>query len=151
VVEIVATLLRDAFRRLEVTGGTPSDILILVPFAKAKKNKPWKEVAVDACAKVQHDYIDYTDRSLRRATYSPNDVRIATFHSSRGIEACHSIVLGFECLSGAGKEQDLVAANLGYIALTRSLFETDVLYHCPVGTTNSDVGFLEGLLALTGF
>jgi hypothetical protein len=40
---------------------------------------------------------------------------------------------------GAGREQNLFAGNLGCIALTRSLFETDSLYYTPMGTTNADV------------
>jgi hypothetical protein len=150
-VPVVASLIEGALKKLRELGGTPSDILILVPFSKeGKAGRRWRDIAIDACKKVGHDYMDYTDKGLRRIGYSPDDVRVTTFHSSRGVEGWHSIVLGFECISGAAKEQNEVTANLGYITLTRSLFETDVLY-CSANNTNIDVVFLEEVLAVTGF
>lgn len=151
-VEKTAFLVRDAMKRLEPLGITPSDLLLLVPFKEMQGNHiDWKSIAVAACSKLDLDYLDYTNESFRRVAYSPSDVRIATFHSSRGIEGCHSIVLGFECLSAAAKKTAQFAANLGYISLTRSLFETDVLFYRPPGSLNVDVAFLESLMEITGF
>lgn len=59
-------------------------------------------------------------------THAPTQVRVVTYHSSRGLEGLRSIILGFEHLVEAARLDDLRASNLGYIALTRSAFETEV-------------------------
>jgi hypothetical protein len=150
--EYTASLIRKALDRLEPLDITPSDILLLVPFAANKGSSiDWKNVAVSACTSLGLDYLDYTVNEFRRVAYSPNDIRIATYHSSRGIEASHSIVLGLECLSVAAKEMNDVAANLGYISLTQSLFETDLVYYRSPAMVNADIAFIEKVLRATGF
>jgi hypothetical protein len=143
--------LKSKIEQLRLTNdGTPSDILILLPYGKS--DSTWRSVAMKACQAAGYDYIDYTDEDNRRASYSPDEIRLCTFHSSRGIEGLHAIVLGFDQLHTAAKQSDTTAANLGYICLTRSVFETEVFYSGLRDVqSGSPAQFLKGVSEITGF
>jgi len=109
-------------------------------------------VAKKACEKVGLPYIDYTDEQQKREVYTPNEVRIATFQSCRGIEGLHSIVLGFEGLAASAQRNSQRIRNLGYIVLSRSVFDTDILYFEPDTSVfrNTEVEFLKSILDVSG-
>jgi hypothetical protein len=133
----------------------PSNVLILVPY---RGNPPpdnpyqydWAEIARTACTNLKLRFIDYTQDELRRRAYAGDEVRICTYHSSRGVEGLHSIVLGFNSLSGAASEIDWRVENLGYIALSRSVFDTDVLYVGNEVSEPLEVEFLRGVIEIVG-
>lgn len=82
--------------------------------------------------------------------YAPDEVRICTFHSCRGIEGLHSIVLGFDSLVEAAQEQNWKVQNLGYIALSRSLYDTDIVYIEAPQYERKEIAFLKGILEIVG-
>jgi hypothetical protein len=143
--------LKSQIDQLRLTNdGTPSDILILLLYGKSDSN--WRTMAINARQSAGYDYIDYTDEENRRASYSPDEIHLCTFHSSRGIEGLHTIVLGFDQLHAAAKQLDTTTANLGYICLTRSAFETEVFYSSRRDVlSGSPAKFLTGLSEITGF
>lgn len=150
-VHLIAESLKKKIEQLRMTNdGTPSDILILLPYGKS--DSTWRAMAINACESAGFDYLDYTDEDNRRASYSPDEIRLCTFHSSRGIEGLHTIVLGFDQLHLAAKQSDTTAANLGYICLTRSAFETEVYYSGRRDVVSgSPARFLTGVAEITGF
>ena len=143
--------LKSKIEQLRLTNvGTPSDILILLPYGKS--DSLWRSIAVKACEAAGYDYIDYTDEDNRRTSYSPDEIRLSTFHSSRGIEGLHTIILGFDQLHVAAKQSDTTAANLGYICLTRSAFETEVFFSARIDMqSGGPAHFLMGVSEITGF
>jgi hypothetical protein len=149
----VAATVRDAIsqavERLIESQGTPSDLILLVPFADSKRVF-WRTLAIKALSDLQLDYCDYTDKDVRRVMHAPNQVRVVTYHSSRGLEGLHSIIFGFEKLVEAARMDDLRASNLGYIALTRSAFETEVFYD-QSSDSSVHIDFLKRLFSVTGF
>jgi hypothetical protein len=50
-------------------------------------------------------------------------VRLCTFHSARGIEGTRVLVFGFQGIQKLVEESGQSVANLGYIVLSRSLFD----------------------------
>ena len=76
-----------------------SSILIIIPYkynSKNKENNIYRNIAIRALKELKQDFIDYTIDDNRRLDYLTNQVRIVSFHSSRGLESNFSIVLGFE-------------------------------------------------------
>lgn len=45
-------------------------------------------------------FIDYTKEDNRRSVASNSDVRLCTFHSSRGLEGERVIIFGLETIEG---------------------------------------------------
>ena len=76
-----------------------SSILIIIPYkynSKNKENNIYRNIAIRALKELKQDFIDYTIDDNRRLDYLTNQVRIVSFHSSRGLESNFLIVLGFE-------------------------------------------------------
>jgi hypothetical protein len=105
----------------------PIDLLILVP---GRRGNPERSYVIDALQKIiakppkninDLEFIDYTIEKKRRQIASRNHVRLCTFHSARGIEAHRVLLFGFEMIDKTIQKQYL--KNLGYISLSRSLFE----------------------------
>jgi len=140
--------LRDAY-----SGSSPSDLLILVPFAVQSRfpgSIEWASVARRALDKQQIRYIDYAGaEDVRRVQFSPSEVRLCTYHSARGIEALHVILLGFEQMSEASGKEGWRIPHLAYIATSRSVYDTDIVY-CRLRHSR-EVQALEAILSLTGF
>ncbi|WP_162601245.1 nuclease-related domain-containing DEAD/DEAH box helicase [Occallatibacter savannae] len=154
IASFVASLLKQASQGLEGVSGIPSDILILVPFSNSDltKNRPdWKEIAISACRTLGMEYVDYSISQNREIPHSPNEVRICTFHSCRGIEGYYSLVLGFESLCEAANQVNVFAQNLGYITLTRAVFDTDIVFWLPDERSKAEISFLREMLLFTGF
>jgi hypothetical protein len=132
----------------------PSNVLLLVPFKEQPTHKSpyrydWAHIARSACQNLSLRFIDYSDENQRRRAYAGDEVRICTFHSSRGVEGLHSIVLGFDLLAeAAGVEWKI--ENLGYVVLSRSVYDTDVVYIEDNLAERSEIKFLKGIVEITG-
>jgi hypothetical protein len=164
----VTEIVRTAYdqTRQYIYGEQPSSLLILVPFP-AFSNRPvpalppqarnlappdWRKLARTACEDAGLSFVDYTDNSQRRRIYSGDEVRICTFHSSRGIESAHTVVLGFDDLANSARSHEWIIQNLGYIVLSRSQFDTDIVYVEADSLEHESwpVTFLKDLLFIVG-
>lgn len=114
------------------TGEWPQDLLVLVP-GNSYLQREWAVQAVQRLGGAV-TYLDYTVDSERRVIARPTDVRVCTFHSARGIEGTRVIVFGIEHLPNLARRDQLDAANLAYIALSRSIAE------CVIVVPKSQVG-----------
>ena len=148
-IDAIGQSIKHATERLVALGGTPSDLILLLPFADAKRSA-WHGLIEKVLRDMNQDFCDYTDTAIRRSIHAPNQVRVVTYHSSRGLEGLHSIIFGFEHLVEAARMDDGRASNLGYIALTRSSFETEIFYN-EVSESAVQINFLKHLLSITGF
>lgn len=103
----------------------PQDLLLLVP----NEDGPHRQWAIDAVKRLGEGihYLDYTDPEQRRVIARPTQVRICTFHSSRGIEGTRVIVFGIELLLKMARNDQDRAANLAYIVLSRSVAECAIV------------------------
>jgi hypothetical protein len=95
------------------------DLLILVPKQKCLE----RTCALEAIKELGVSYIDYTEDDYRRYIAQPDMVRLCTFHSARGIEGRRVIILGIEHLESLSQELGISLNNLGYITLSRAIFE----------------------------
>jgi hypothetical protein len=133
----------------------PSNVLVLVPFKKNESPQEitplydWGRIARTACQNLNLRFIDYSDEQQRRKAYAGDEVRICTFNSSRGIEGLHSIILGFDSLAEAAGE-DWRVENLGYITLSRSVYDTDIIYVENPLVERREIKFLKGIIEITG-
>jgi hypothetical protein len=117
-IEEYSRLIREQLDRLE-GDEKPLDLLVLVP-SESGMERTW---AVKALEKEAIAYIDYTDEVKRRDIAHPEMVRLCTFHSARGVEGTRVLVFGFEWIQKLVEESGQSVANLGYIVLSRSLFD----------------------------
>ncbi len=114
-----------------------SSILIIVPYKynpKNRENNNYRNIATRALKELNQDFIDYTIDDNRRLDYRSNQVRIVSYHSSRGLESNFSIVLGFEELKKLSDNSQCDYHKLGYIVLSRAKYETYVF----IDETKSD-------------
>jgi len=102
----------------------PLDLLVLVPDTKGLE-RAWALAALRSLRSQRQDFeiIDYTDDRNRRTVAASNTIRLCTFHSSRGLEAMRVIIFGFEFIERTAQKVNVAYNNLGYITLSRSLFE----------------------------
>jgi hypothetical protein len=113
----------------KVFGLGASSILIIVPYKynpKNKENNHYRNIAIKALNEIKQDFIDYTIDENRRLDYRLNQVRIVSYHSSRGLESNFSIILGFEELKRLSDNSNCDYHKLGYIILSRAKYETYV-------------------------
>lgn len=97
----------------------PLDLLVLVPREKCLETG----VARKALEKLAISYVDYTNDDFRRHIAQPEMVRLCTFHSSRGIEGRRVLIFGIEQLENLSQRVNVKPQNLGYVVLSRSMFE----------------------------
>ncbi|MGH8071074.1 MAG: AAA family ATPase, partial [Candidatus Entotheonellia bacterium] len=97
----------------------PMDLLVLVP-SRDGMERDWVVAALKGSSS---SFIDYTDETQRRDIAHPEMVRLCTFHSARGLEGMRVLIFGFERIEGISDQVNADFANLGYIVLSRSLFE----------------------------
>jgi hypothetical protein len=130
---------------------TPGDVLILVPFATSKGRTgcecDWAQAARSACEELSFGFMDYSEPQNRRNFFSPDEIRICTYHSSRGVEGLYTLVLGFESLDAAARGIEWQIQDLAYIALSRSVYDSDVLYRVTPQIPTA-VSFLKALLEI---
>ena len=91
--------------------------------------------------------MDYSEPQNRRNFFSPDEIRICTYHSSRGVEGLYTLVLGFESLDAAARGIEWQIQDLAYIALSRSVYDSDVLYRVTPQIPTA-VSFLKALLEI---
>jgi len=113
------------------------DLLILVPKDKCLE----AGVARKALEELNVRFVDYTKDDFRRHIAQPEMVRLCTFHSSRGIEGRRVLVFGIESLESLSQEVDVKPQSLGYVVLSRSVFECIVCV--KPDTSAREVRFLE--------
>jgi hypothetical protein len=92
------------------------------------------------------EYIDYAADSNRRKIAREATVRVCTFHSARGIEGTRVIIFGFEQLKRLAESTNVDCFNLGYIVLSRSVFEL-VIVARKMRTALAIPDFIEQVLA----
>lgn len=155
-VQMTADLLRKAVNNTSnlFRDDQPCGVLILVPFQEREKTRfpNWNAVAREACQSCNLRFIDYSndEDDIRRRAYSGDEVRISTFHSSKGIEGLHVIVLGFDALSDvAPSDVKRGTNNLGYIVLSRSQYDTDVVC-LDRNVLHQETKFLESAIEIVG-
>ena len=100
----------------------PVDLLILVP-SHGSQEQRWAVEALETLPDGT-EYIDLTRDDNRRRIARRDEVRLCTFHSARGIEGTRVVALGFECIQELAEKSSTDFVNLGYIVLSRSLFDT---------------------------
>jgi hypothetical protein len=117
-VEEYSRIIKEQLARL--TGDDrPMDLLVLVPSRRGME-RDW---AVAALENIGSSFIDYTNKARRRDIAQSDMVRLCTFHSARGIEGRHVLVFRFERIESVAAQVDADFAKLGYIVLSRALFE----------------------------
>ncbi len=99
----------------------PMDLLILVPNRGSQEHQ-WAVRALKTFPGGM-EYIDYTHEDNRRRIARRDAVRLCTFHSARGIEGTRVVAFGFESVKGVAEKTNTDFPNLGYITLSRSVFE----------------------------
>lgn len=72
-------------------------------------------------------FIDYTDDENRRSMALTSEIRLCTFHSSRGLEGERVVIFGLEQIDAFAAKTKVKAENLGFIALSRGIFRTTVV------------------------
>jgi hypothetical protein len=118
-------ILEDAYARIEEDENASAiDLLVLVPDTDGA-NAQWCRAALQRLkSKKGVDFIDYTVEDNRRASPLNTQVRFSTFHSSRGLEGDRVVVFGIETLGRLAEQIKTEAKNLGFIVLSRAVFDT---------------------------
>jgi hypothetical protein len=125
---LVKEILRDETAEIARHQGDLLDLMLLVPYRKRSNRTHWALRCIrEALCALSVDYIDYTDASARRRVPRPDQVRVCTYHSARGLEARHVVLFGFESLNNISKSVGCSANNIGYVALSRSRFDTTIV------------------------
>lgn len=106
----------------------PVGLLVLVP----DENSPHALCVREALKKAVADrpeisYIDYTNETNRRSIALNGEIRLCTFHSSRGLEGERVLIFGLEQIQNFAEKTNVRAQNLGFIALSRGIFRTTVV------------------------
>lgn len=125
--ELVSDAYRDILRRelnalRDAGGATPMGLLVLVPSAESV-HATCARLALEKLCGEQTDvqYIDYTLDKHRRSSPRENEIRLCTFHSSRGLEGERVVVIGLENIPQRNESE---ARNLGFISLSRGIYGT---------------------------
>lgn len=102
------------------------DILVLIPSEKAW-SASWARQALGSLQKAQLcEFIDYASNEARRLPAQPQQIRLCTFMSARGIEGLRVIIFGLEDLQTLKHLR--APENLGYIVLSRSILESVICF-----------------------
>ena len=123
--EEYASIIRQEVDEQMKSGDLPVGILVLVP----SETCVHAMVAREALARLSREreslsFIDYTRDEFRRSVASSNDIRLCTYHSSRGLEGERVVIFGLETLESLAAKTNVKAENLAFIALSRALFRT---------------------------
>ncbi len=117
---------REAGRAEDRLQEYPFDLLVLVP-GKNRFEYRWASEALRRLVpRVAH--IDYVNDDNRRDIPRRDTVRLCTFHSARGIEGTRVVVFGLDKTIDVAKAANAKAANLGYIVLSRAVFELVIAF-----------------------
>ena len=104
-----------------------SDILILVPSKLDNELIAIREALTEIYQKKGVGYLDYCEDENRSCIAPSNTIRLCTFHSARGLEAASSIVLDIEKIASISNKLNIDPANLGYIILSRAIFNLTIV------------------------
>lgn len=124
--------------------GHPQDLLVLVPSHESRE----AEYARAALSREGLAYLDLTEKDRRRDIGRRDQVRLCTFHSSRGLEAVRVLIFGFERIVTVAERTEAVPRNLAYIALSRSMFDVTLATRRKDG--DAVIEFLEEARGLLG-
>lgn len=110
-------------------GANPDGLLVLVPNNKSLETT-WAQSALNRIINKRDGTVallDYTLDKKRRVSALNHEIRLCTFHSSRGLEGERVVIFGFEKIESLAEETNVKPENLGFIALSRALFRTVVV------------------------
>jgi hypothetical protein len=118
------------------------DILLLLLPSETCNERRW---LIAALAHLDLEYIDYTVEHNRRFLARPQQIRICTFLSSRGIEGMKVMIFGLDKLPRILRDMPTVSkGNVGYITLSRSCLNESIVKRASL---NSDeYTFTEAVL-----
>jgi hypothetical protein len=103
-------------------------LLILVPAEKSQQTNCARLALESICQSDRSvSYIDYTIEKARRGSALSGQIRLCTFHSSRGLEGDRIIIFGLENIQKVALQAQAKPENLGFIALSRGVYETSVV------------------------
>ena len=119
----------------------PSDLLILVPDTVGDEITALRVALEKIYSELQVDYIDYVDKSSRKFIAPDGKIRVVTFHSSRGLEASNVLILGIEKLQQLSRFTKVEPSRLGYIAISRAIFNLVICFRSSKKNTVTD--FIE--------
>lgn len=102
----------------------PMDILVLVPGPNYTERNWAYEALKNITERRNINFLDYTDDKNRRQPAHPQFIRLCPYASARGLEGYRTIILGFENIENLCKNTAMTLINLGYIVLSRAVFET---------------------------
>ncbi|MGH8488580.1 MAG: hypothetical protein ACREXS_06890 [Gammaproteobacteria bacterium] len=124
-----AQILKDEIDAISADeNAVPVGMLVLVPSEESQQAR-WARLALEQLT-LSHDdiaFIDYTDDRLRRSMALSTEIRLCTFHSSRGLEGDRVVIFGLEQLEALTRAIKVKPENLGFIALSRGVFHTTVV------------------------
>ena len=106
----------------------PVALLVLVPDENCCHTL-WVREALRKAVTAHPDisFIDYTDDANKRSIALSGEIRLCTFHSSRGLEGERVLIFGLEQIQAFARKTNVKAENLGFIALSRGIFRTTVV------------------------
>lgn len=123
--EYTRTLQRE-IDELRAENGSPVGLLVLVP----SENSTHAGCARTALNKIKSDsegvvdFIDYTEEGTRRSSAMSHEVRLCTFHSSRGLEGERVVIFGLEQIESFAASTNVKPENLAFVVLSRGVFRT---------------------------
>jgi hypothetical protein len=123
------SILEKELDGLLAEGANPDGLLVLVPNNKSLETK-WAQSALNRIINKRDGTVallDYTLDEKRRVSALNHEIRLCTFHSSRGLEGERVVIFGFEKIESLAEETNVKPENLGFIALSRALFRTVVV------------------------
>ena len=115
----------------------PIDVLVLVP-AYQSMERAWM---VEALTRAGVPFTDYTVNANRRSIAHTDAVRLCTYHSARGLEGQRVVLLGVEGIDSLAAGTRTPVRHLGYIVLSRSVFEC-VMVRRASGSRTTPVRFI---------
>ena len=98
----------------------PIDLLVLVPDTSGDEIESVR-IALNRIEKSREiGYLDYVDSENRSSIPCNSKIRLVTYHSCRGLEAVHTIVLGIEKLNNLSAYKGLIN-KLAYVVFSRAI------------------------------
>lgn len=124
---------------------SPSDLLILVPEIDGDEVKWARSALSNIEKKMGVGFIDYVIQENRKKIAPKDKIRLVTYHSCRGLEGVSVLVFGIEKISMFDKVSKKISPKLGYIALSRAIFNLSICVRAS--KRNSITEFIENSIA----
>ena len=142
---VYAGLIADEVSQmLDQAAGAAVNLLILVPSETGSAVR-WVRLALEQVVNNRPglSFIDYVEESNRRTIALSHEIRLSTFHSSRGLEGERVMIFGLEEIHQVATKAQAKPENLGFICLSRGIFRTTVVtrnyYRTQVHTLMEEV------------